>query len=69
MIGGDAAGRNDAVDVRVMLQILSPRMQHAEKADLGSQVFRISGDFDQGFGAYSEKKIVENLLVLQRQRC
>jgi hypothetical protein len=64
MIGGDAARRNDAVDVRVMLQILSPRVQYAQEADPGSQVLRISGDFDQCFGAYSENKIVENLLVL-----
>jgi hypothetical protein len=68
MIGGDAAGRNDAVDVRMMLQILSPRVQHTQEADPGSQVLRISGDFDQRFGAYPEKKIVENPLVLQRQR-
>ena len=42
----DTTCRNDTVDVRMMLQILSPGVQHAEKADLSSEVFRISGDLD-----------------------
>src|SRR4051812_15107263 len=56
------------MNVRVMLQILPPRMKHAEKADLRSEVFRISGDFDQRFSAGPEQKVVESLLVLQCQR-
>src|ERR1700733_9954524 len=67
-IRGDAARRNDAMNVRVMLQILSPRMKHAEKADLRSQVFRISRDLDQRFSARPEQKVVKSLLVLQCQR-
>ena len=43
MIRGDAARGNDAVDVRVVLKILSPRVQDAEKADPGPKVLRISG--------------------------
>lgn len=31
------------MNVRMMLQILSPRMKHAEEADLRSQVFRVTG--------------------------
>lgn len=33
--------------MRVRLQILSPRMQDTEEADFGSQVFGISGHFNQ----------------------
>jgi len=56
------------MNMRVMLQILPPRMKHAEKADLRSQVFRIGRDLDQRFSARPEQKIVESLLVLQCQR-
>src|SRR4051794_18390192 len=63
----DAPGWNYAVNMRVMLQVLSPRMQDAEKADPSSQILWIGGDFEQRFGAYAEKKIVERLLVLQHE--
>ena len=56
------------MDVRVVLQILSPGVQHAEEADLSSEVFRISGDLDQRFGAGLEKQIIERFLVLQCER-
>ena len=56
------------MNMRVMLQILPPRMKHAEKADLRSQVFRISRDFGQRFSACPEQQIVESLFVLQGQR-
>jgi hypothetical protein len=34
--GGKPSGRHDAVDVRVVGERLSPSVQHAQKADLGS---------------------------------
>ena len=64
--------RADAIltrrDFHKVSRALGPQetgVQHAEKTDLGSQVFRVSGDFDQRFGAGPEKKIVERFLVLQ----
>src|SRR3954447_12806739 len=66
-VRADTAGRNNAVNMRMMLQVLSPRMQDAQKADPSSQILRIGGDLEQRSGACTEKKIVERLLVLQHE--
>ena len=39
-----ATGWNNAMDVRVMLQILSPGVQDAEKSDVGAEVLWVGGD-------------------------
>ena len=44
-----------AVNMRMMLQSLIPGMEHAEEADLGSQVTGIAGDLQQSFGAGVEQ--------------
>ena len=41
-IGGKTAGGNDVVNVWMNLEVLSPRMEHAEESDVGSQVLRIA---------------------------
>ena len=40
-VGSDAAAGDDAVQVRVQLKSLTPRMQHGEEADLGAEVFGV----------------------------
>ena len=40
-----AAARHDAVNVRVLLQRLSPRVQDAEESNLGTEVFWIGRHF------------------------
>jgi len=35
-IGSEAAGGNDVVDMGMMLEVLSPGMEHAEESDVGS---------------------------------
>src|SRR3990172_9738752 len=52
-------GRNNAVYVWMVLQLLIPGMQHAEEADLCAEVFWIAGDFDQGFRTGAEQQIVD----------
>jgi len=52
----------------MMLQSLVPGMEHAEEADLGSKVTGIAGDLQQGFGAGAEQQVVDQSLVLQRER-
>ena len=49
LVGRDAAARNNAVDVGVEKQVLSPRVQDAEEANLGSQVLWISGHLPKRF--------------------
>lgn len=53
--------------MRVLLQILSPRMEYAEKTGLRPEVFRIGSNLQQRPGTGPEEKIVNNLLVLQSQ--
>ena len=43
-VGGETSGRNDAVEVRMSQQVLSPGMQDRKEANVGSQVARIAGD-------------------------
>ena len=48
VVRSETAGGNDAVDMGMMLQSLVPGMEHAEEADLGSEVPGIAGDLQQG---------------------
>ena len=63
--GCESARRNDAMDVRMKQQVLSPCMQHAEEADLGAKMLRIGGDFDEGLGHGAEQQVVQFDFVLQ----
>ena len=67
VIGRQTAGRDHAVDMRMMLEILSPGVQHAEEADLCAEMLRIGGDLQQRGGAGAEQEVVDDLLVLQGQ--
>ena len=61
----EAASRNHAVDMGMMLEVLPPRVQDAEEANVGSEVLRIAGDLDRSSGAAAEEQIVEQSLVLK----
>jgi hypothetical protein len=37
------------MNMRVKLEFLTPGMQHAEEADLGTEMAGIAGDFEQCF--------------------
>ena len=49
-------------------ELLAPRMQDTEEADLCDEVSGIACDFEKGFGTGAEQEIVNDLLVLQHQR-
>src|ERR1700737_1600829 len=66
-IGGETAGWDQAVDVRMMEQILAPGMQDRKEPDLRSQVFGISSYLQKSFRTGAEQEVIEDLLVLQRQ--
>ena len=59
VIRRETAGRDDAMDVRMMQQILSPSVQDAQEADLRAQVFRIGGDLEQRLRAGAEQQTIE----------
>ena len=54
VVWGQAAGRDDAVDMWMVQQLLIPGVQHAEEADLRAQVSGIAGDLEQRLGACAE---------------
>ena len=47
-----------------MEQVMAPSVKHGEKADLGAQVFGISGDGEQGLRRGPEQDAIELSLIL-----
>src|SRR6266508_2557318 len=52
----------------MMLKRLSPGMEHGEETDLGALMFRVSGDLLQGLGSCPKEQVIDDSLVLQRQK-
>jgi hypothetical protein len=46
VIAGESAGGNDTVDMGMKLEFLVPGMEHAEEADLGSEMSGIARHFE-----------------------
>ena len=55
----ETAGGNDAVEMRMQSQVLSPGMQNAEEADLGSKVLGVCRNFEHGLRASAEEQIIK----------
>ena len=55
----EAASGNDAVEMRMQSQVLSPGVQNAEEANLGSEVLGVGRNFEHGLSAGAEEQIVE----------
>jgi len=52
----------------MVLEFLTPGMEHAEEADFGAEMVGIARHFEQRFGTGPEQEIIDDLLVLQGQR-
>jgi hypothetical protein len=68
VIERQAAGGNDAMDMRVGHELLTPSVQNTEEADFCTEMFGIARDFEKGFRTSAKQEIVDDLLVLQDQR-
>src|SRR5579864_6858432 len=64
-VGCKTASRNNVVYVGMMLKVLSPSMENAQKPYLCSQMHWITGKFEQRRCTSSEQQIVKQSLVLQ----
>jgi hypothetical protein len=64
VIGGETARRNHAVDMGVMLQVLSPGVEHAERADVCAEMLGSGRNFQEGRGAGLEERAIEEALIL-----
>jgi hypothetical protein len=53
------------MDVWMMLKVLSPSVEHAEKPDICPQMLWVCGQFKQRRCTGSEKQIVKQSLILQ----
>jgi hypothetical protein len=60
---------HDAVQMRVMQQVLAPRMQYCNKAHLSAKMLRISRYGAQRLGGGLEQDVVDHSLVLKRDGC
>src|SRR5207244_4806331 len=65
--GGATAG-DEAVDVRVMMQILAPGMEHGDEADIGAEMLGIGGNSAQRLGGCAKQDGVEGCLILKSNR-
>ena len=54
VIPRQAAGGNHTVNMGMMLEFLIPGMEDTEEADLGTKMFGIGGNLDQGLAAATE---------------
>lgn len=64
----EAAGGNDAVEMRMQSEVLSPGVQNAEEADLGSEVLGVGRNFEHGLSAGAEEQIVEQPWIALTER-
>ena len=68
VVGGEPAGRHEAVDVRMMKQRLPPGVKDGEEPDPGTEMARIRGHFEKGLGGSAEEQAVQNARILERKR-
>ena len=62
-----AASRDDAVDVGMVLQPLAPRVEDHQPANGATQALRIPGDLEQGVGGRLKQPVVHHALVDERE--
>ena len=53
--------------MRVLHESLAPGVKHAQHADHGAEMFRISRDLAERGGARAEQQVIHDLLILERQ--
>jgi hypothetical protein len=68
MIRRHAAGRHDAVHVRMADQRLAPRVKNAEDPDLGAQMSGVGCDLAEGRGTCLEEPGIQPRTIPISQR-
>jgi hypothetical protein len=63
----ETTDRDHAVDMRMMLKVLAPGVEHAQEADLRAEMLCVSRDREQSGGTGAEQEVVDDLLVLESQ--
>ena len=65
----DSSAGHDAVEVRVMMQVLPPTVEHCQEADPSAEVFPIGRNLQKSFGSRTEQQVINDSLILQCQWC
>src|ERR1700693_3862235 len=55
------------MEVGMMMQILSPGMEHCHEADPRAQMFGVGSDLQEGFGGGAKEHAINGPLVLESQ--
>jgi hypothetical protein len=50
----------------MMLEVLSPCVQHTQKTNVRAEMPLVRGDFRQGFCGCAKEQVIKGFLVLQR---
>src|SRR5260370_37651240 len=69
VIGRQSTGWHHAMNMWVGREFLTPGMQNTEEANFCTEGSGIAGHFEESFCTGAKQEIVEDLLVLQDQRC
>ena len=64
----ESAGREDTMDMGMKLEFLVPGVEHAEEADLGSEMSGVTRYLQERFGAGTKQQTIDQFFVLQGQR-
>ena len=59
---------NNAMDMRMEMEILSPGMQHFNTADLCAKIFLVPGQLRQRFSRTGKQETIQLFLVRQEER-
>jgi len=66
-IGRQPASGHDTVDVRMMLEPLSPGVKDHESANRRAQTFRVGGDLQERRGRGPKQEVVDDAFIGQRE--
>ena len=66
-VRGETASGNHAVDMRMMLEILAPRVEHTQKPEPRAEMRRIRGDLQQRRRTRLKQQVVDDGFVLERE--
>jgi hypothetical protein len=67
-IRSDSTSGNDAMEVWVKIEALTPRVQDRKESDVGTQVLRIPCDLEKRLGGRTKKEAVDETFVLKCDR-
>ena len=57
-------GGNDAMDMRMQAELLTPSVQHAEETNFRTEGSRIASDFEKRFRTGAKQQAIDELVVL-----